>query len=126
MEGVLLNLREIVEVCESTGLDCTQVRVSGGATVEPLWLQMLADVLQREVVTVTGAAEGGAYGAALLAGVGTGDFASLADAAALVQETSRFKPEADNAELYDRLFAIHRRLYRTLQPTFAELAGAQR
>jgi xylulokinase len=125
LEGVLLNLREIVEVCESTGLDCQEVRVSGGATVEPLWLQMLADVLQREVVTVTGAAEGGAYGAALLAGVGTGDLGTLTDAAALVRETSRYAPDAGNAEVYARSFTIHRRLYDTLEPTFAELAGAE-
>jgi xylulokinase len=126
LEGVLLNLRQIVEVCESTGLDCAQVRVSGGATVEPLWLQMLSDVLNREVVTVTGAAEGGAYGAALVAGVGTGDLGTLADAAGLVRETSRFTPDAGNAEVYERLFAVHRGLYRTLEPTFAELADAQR
>lgn len=125
LEGVLLNLREIVEVCESTGLACSEVRVSGGATVEPLWLQMLADVLQREVVTVTGAAEGGAYGAALLAAVGTGDVKTVADAAALVRETSRFTPDPGNAALYDRLFAVHRRLYQALEPSFAELAAAE-
>jgi xylulokinase len=125
LEGVLLNLREIVEVCESTGLDCSEVRVSGGATVEPLWLQMLADVLQREVVTVTGAAEGGAYGAALLAGVGLGELGSVTDATALVKETSRFSPEPADAEVYDGAYAVHRRLYDTLEPTFAELAGAR-
>ncbi|WP_255375644.1 FGGY-family carbohydrate kinase [Saccharomonospora sp. CUA-673] len=69
LEGVLLNMREILEVCRQAGLECDRVVASGGATSETLWLQMLADVLGRETVTVTGATEGGAYGAALATGV---------------------------------------------------------
>jgi len=122
IEGVLLNLRQIVEISERAGLDVGVVRVSGGATAEPLWLQTLADVLQREVVTVTGAVEGGAYGAALLAGVGTGDLPSIEQAAALVQETSRTVPDPARAALYDRLFRVHQELYPALLPAFAALA----
>ena len=125
MEGVLLNLRRIVEVCEQQGLDCSQVRVSGGATVEPLWMQLLADIMQREVVTVTGASEGGAYGAALLAAVGAGEFATLAEAAELVQETERFLPDPALAAVYDPLYAAHRDLFAALEPTFAALAAAE-
>ena len=47
LEGVLMNLREILEVCVEAGLQTDQIIASGGATKERLWLQLLADVLGR-------------------------------------------------------------------------------
>jgi xylulokinase len=123
MEGVLLNLREILAIFTDAGLSVDLVRASGGATAEPLWLRLLADVLQIEVRTVTGAEEGGAFGAALLAGIGTGNWTSLDEATAVVQETSRTEPDTSVAGTYDALHGIHRRLFTALEPTFADLAG---
>jgi len=124
MEGTILNLREIVSMFVAAGLKWSQVRVSGGATTEPLWLQLLADVLQQEVTTVTGAEQGGAFGAALLAGVGTGRWASMDEAAALVHETTGITPDRAVARLYDRLFVVHRQLFEALEPSFTALAEA--
>jgi xylulokinase len=45
--------------------------VSGGGAKSNLWRQILADVLESELVTVN-TTEGAAYGAALLAGVAAG------------------------------------------------------
>ena len=93
LEGVLMNLREILEVCVEAGLQTDQIIASGGATKERLWLQLLADVLGREVVTVTGASEGGAYGAALAAGVGSRGLAGPVDgAAARCRWSARSRP----------------------------------
>src|SRR5690606_17821859 len=38
MEGVLLNLREILEICRQSGVVADRVVASGGAANEPLWL----------------------------------------------------------------------------------------
>jgi xylulokinase len=124
MEGVLLNVREIVAVCKDTGLDCTHVRLSGGVTAEPLWQRLLADVLQTEVATVIGAAEGGAFGAALLAGVGTGWWNTLSEALGVVTETEPVVPDITTAAVYGHLYEVHRHLFDTLDATFGELAGA--
>ena len=51
--------------------DISQVRASGGGTKGVLWRQILALVLEAELVTVN-TPEGAAYGAALLAGVSAG------------------------------------------------------
>ncbi|MEO3756396.1 xylulokinase [Streptomyces sp. B6B3] len=115
MEGVLLNLREILEVCRQAGVPCDRVVASGGAANEPLWLQMLADVLGRETVTVTGAAEGGAYGAALVAGVGSGQWRDLEESLAAVRVEHTFTPDAGAADAYDTIFSEHRALYPRLR-----------
>jgi xylulokinase len=124
MEGVLLNLREILAVCIDAGLDCTRVVASGGATSDPFWLALLADILGRDVVTVTGAAEGGAHGAAMVAGVGTGHWRSLEAAADTVRESGRHTPDPERSAAYERIFEGHRALYGHLGDAFADTARA--
>jgi xylulokinase len=124
IEGVLLNMRETLDVCVQAGLTCSRVVASGGATSEPFWLSLLADVLGREVVTVTGATEGGAYGAALAAGVGAGHWASLEEALTRVRPERSFPPNSANIATYDAVFDGHRRLYAHLRDAFADTARA--
>jgi len=126
IEGVLLNLREILAVCQEAGLDATRIVASGGATNDPFWLQMLADILNQDVVTVVGAGEGGASGAAMAAGVGTGHWASLEEAAGQVREAQAFSPDPERAAVYEQVFQGHRRLYGHLSAAFEDVALAQR
>ncbi|MFM0728695.1 xylulokinase [Paraburkholderia strydomiana] len=122
MEGVLLNLRSIASLCATAGLGGRELRASGGATSEPFWLQLLADVQQCEVSTVTGSAEGGAYGAVLAAGVGSGRWASLDEAVGCLRVVSRHQPDRSLGPLYDARFATFRGLYDTLRQTFEQIA----
>ncbi|CAN5527726.1 xylulokinase [soil metagenome] len=118
MEGVLMNLREILEVCIAAGLQTDRIITSGGATNELLWLQMLADVLGREVVTLTGASEGGAYGAALTAGVGAGVWTDLPAALSQVEVEHDFTPDEDAHAYYENVFESHRRLHEALADVY--------
>jgi xylulokinase len=118
-----MNLREILEVCVDAGLQTDQIIASGGATKEPLWLQLLADVLGREVVTVTGASEGGAYGAALAAGVGAGVWPDLPAALGQVQTERTFSPDPDAQQRYDQVFATHRQLHNALGEVYSLVAS---
>lgn len=123
MEGVLLNIRTIAALCVSSGLACDEIRASGGAMSEPFWSQLLADVLQREVTTVTGAAEGGAYGAVLAAGVGSGWWTTLDEAVATLEVTSRTAPDRALDPLYASRFSTFCGLYDALQPVMAQIAA---
>lgn len=116
MEGIVLNIRAVLELILRGGVACTEIRASGGATASPFWMSLLADGLGRDVVTVTGASEGGAYGAALIAGVGVGAWSDLERAVAAIQETSRVKVEAGRAKLYQQQLAPHGALFSALEP----------
>ena len=126
LEGVLLNLRAILDLMSNAGVVFDAVRASGGAAASPVWLGLLADVLGREVATVAGAEEGGAYGAALLAGVGAGVWSSLEQALGAVREVGRTQPDPAAARAYDRLYPVHAGLHRVLEPLHAALAEATR
>ena len=122
LEGVAFGLRDSFELMKAAGLaDVTEVRVSGGGTRSNLWRQILADVLQADMVTVN-TAEGAAYGAAILAAVGSGTFPSVPAACEqLIHVTGKTEMGA-NVALYDKLYPLYRQLYPTLKPTFNALA----
>jgi xylulokinase len=77
LEGVSFGLKDSLTLIQNAGLGAiTQVRASGGGTKGALWRQILASVLEAELVTVN-TAEGAAFGAALLAGVSAGAWTDI-------------------------------------------------
>ena len=123
LEGVSFGLRDSFELMKSSGLEnITQVRVTGGGARSPIWRQILANVFNAEIVTVN-TTEGAAYGAALLAATGAGEFDSVeAACGATIKVTGSTKPGKD-AALYDEIYPIYRDLYPALSPTFNKIGA---
>jgi xylulokinase len=118
LEGVAFGLRDGLELMVGAGLPApTQVRAAGGGTRSALWRQILADVLGAELATVA-AEEGAAYGAALLAAVGSGWFAGVEEACAAVVRVEPAAAPGAWAERYRAEHARYRALYPALAPTF--------
>ena len=122
LEGVIFSLRDVSRLIEGMGLQITQIRTSGGGALSSLWRQIHADVFNREVITVSGSAEGGAYGAALVAGAGTGVWASVEEAVQVVRGESVTVPIPGNIGIYDQMFDIYQQLYGRLRDTFDQIA----
>lgn len=115
LEGVAFGLRDSFELIKSAGLaQINQVRVSGGGAKSHLWRQILADVLNVELVTVN-TAEGAAYGAALLGGVGAGIWPDVDTACqAVVKQTGSTLPQPETVAQYERIYALYGQLYPSL------------
>lgn len=117
LEGVAFGLRDSLELIRSAG-PIGQVRVTGGGARSALWRQILADVLNVELITVN-TTEGAAYGAALLAGVGAGRWPTVAEScAATIRPVERTTPIAKHVPLYERGYGHYRSLYPALRPLF--------
>ncbi len=122
MEGVSFGLRDCLELVRALGVPIAQVRGSGGGVRSALWRQILADVFGTELAQAS-VTEGAAFGAALLAGVGTGVFHSVEDAVdRTILVTQVTSPVPENQERYERLYPIYRSLYPALTSAFSELA----
>jgi xylulokinase len=123
LEGVAFGLRDSFELMKAAGLgDITQVRVTGGGAKSPFWRQILADVLQAELVTVN-SEEGAAYGAALLAATGTGAFSDVPSACRKVIEVTGRTAPGEAVAQYDAIYPIYRQLYPALKPSFHRLGS---
>lgn len=115
LEGVAFGLRDSFELIREIGpLQIDQVRISGGGARSAIWRQIIADVLDVDLVTVN-TTEGAAYGAALLAGVGAGIWTSV-DAAcqSAIRETGLTSPQADQVARYTHIYPMYRQLYPAL------------
>lgn len=104
VEGVAISLRVGLDAMRATGVVVERARLAGGASRHPLWPRVLADVLELPVEHGSGQV-GSAYGAALLAMVGTGALSSCAAIpAALAPPTERVEPDVVTASVYTRMF----------------------
>ncbi|MEG0595054.1 MAG: xylulokinase [Christensenella sp.] len=120
MEGVTFGLCQMYELILKTNhkLKISEVILSGGGANSKLWKQIVADVFGLPVKILAGAAEGGAYGGALTAGVGEGIYADLEDAEKVHTVKEIVEPIAGNHEAYAKVKKIYDKLYDDLKDTF--------
>ncbi len=123
LEGVAFGLRDSMTLIKEAGVSSIkQVRISGGGAKSPLWRQILADVMDTELVTVN-TTEGAAYGAALLAGVGVKIWPTVKSACeATVQTLDGTYPEPAIVPVYDSYYKDYRALYPALKASFKSLS----
>jgi xylulokinase len=124
IEGVSFGLRDSMELIKGAGLgQIRQVRVSGGGGRSQLWRQMLSDVLDSELVTVN-TTEGAAFGAALLAGVGSGVWKTVEESCnATIKTLESTTPAKYSVAEYEKYYRIYTALYPALKPTFDNLGN---
>jgi len=121
LEGVSYGLRDSLELMRDLGLAVKQVRASGGGARSALWRQMLADVFDTPIVTVS-VTQGAAYGAALLAGVGVEAYASVAEACETAVRVTGQNDPGRAAAIYADYYPRYRALYPALAAEFAAMA----
>ena len=113
MEGVAFSLRDTFSLFSDLKIPVARIRLGGGGARSPLWQQIQADVYGHSVELLA-ADEGGAFGAALLAGVGIGAWPSVeAACAASVLVARQIEPK--HAAAMDQAYQSFRRLYPALR-----------
>lgn len=119
MEGVVYGLRQMFDLIRDTNpkLQFKDLILSGGGAKSALWKQIVADVFALPVKVLAGAAEGGAYGGAIVAGVGEGIWKSL-DEVDVYEVKEVIQPIAENVLQYKKRMEIYEKLYFDLKDTF--------
>ncbi|MGM0876758.1 MAG: xylulokinase [Bacillota bacterium] len=112
MEGVVFSLRDSLEIFHTLQIPIHKVIASGGVVNSPLWLQILADIFQKEVYT-TSTKEQACLGAAIMAGVGTGAFSSIEEAVGAMVKMSNhvIEPIKENMGVYSDQYELYKYLY---------------
>jgi xylulokinase len=119
LEGVSYSLRDCLDIVEQMEVPVESVRLSGGGAKSAFWRQMLADVFNKRAVSLE-TQEGSAYGAALLALVGTGEYSSVREVCkAAIREVDSIPPQLDESGIYARGHRTYQMLYPALRPFFS-------
>lgn len=123
MEGVAMSLRESLEIIKGLKVPVRELRLSGGGAKSNLWKQIFADVMDQSACTIN-AEQGPAYGVALLAAVGCGQFKNIEEACkATIEVVKRTPPKKPAVRTYDKLFPIYQSLYPALRDSFEALGS---
>lgn len=114
LEGVALEMRLNLEILQAVGCAIHELRAVGGGAKSPVWNQLKADVLGRELAAVN-VSEAGCRGAALLARTArTGESAARL-AGRWTKVIARYRPNPRHAAFYREKFARYRALYPRLR-----------
>ena len=112
MEGVTFALRDSMEILEGLGVRAERLTASGGASGSPVWLQIQADILGKEI-QVCRSQEQACLGACILAGVGIGVYPDISAACGrLVSfEEKVYRPRSQYAAMYEELYRKYHGIY---------------
>lgn len=115
MEGVAYSLRHNLETAENAGARAGVLRSMGGSANSLVWTQLKADITGKKI-EVAASDTATALGAAILAGVGTGVYASFREAVQKTVKVSRaHEPDPTVQAIYDREYPKYRQLYTQLE-----------
>ncbi len=121
LEGVSYSLRDCLEIIKQLGAPVKAVRLSGGGARSPFWHQLFADIFGVRVATLQ-TQEGSAYGAALLAMVGTAHFSSVEDACrSVIKEVEARGPDKAASAFYNRAYGVYGSLYPALKQAYRDI-----
>lgn len=126
VEGICFHMRWMLERQEQKVKKfktTDAVRFCGGGALGETTCQILADVLQRDIVVVESPQNIGAVGAAACIAVGIGVIPKMTDVKKLIPIKTTYHPKKENKQIYDRNFKVFKNLYKCNKENFAILNG---
>jgi xylulokinase len=123
LEGIALEIKlEVLGLCEAVASEPGEILVTGGGSRSDLWMQIVADVLDRPL-TLCAEPETTALGAAMLGAVAAGTHRDLSAAKAeMCRYGRRIAPEREGSDRYAQLWEIYRTLYDRLKEPLTALS----
>lgn len=123
LEGVAMGLCDSLDLIRGVGIRPNVIHASGGGARSAAWRQIMADVFGVNLITAN-ATQGGAFGAALLAGVGVGCYSSVKDACQIACKQGDMTTPSAAGNSYPEIHASYRALYPALRASFHRTAIA--
>lgn len=124
LEGVTFGMNDMLSIMrDGMQIPVTQIRATGGGSKSAFWKQMQASVYNAPLV-ITNSEEGGAFGGAILAGVGAGVWKSVEEACrATIKPVETTRPRKAEVQAYARHHSVYASLYGALENRFKVMAG---
>ena len=118
LEGVTFALRDCLEAAKRNGVEIPRTKLCGGGAKSKLWRKIVANVMNMPV-DIPQTEQGPGFGAAMLAMVGCGEYASVQAAAdAIVRVRETVLPDPEVAAAYEERYRHFTKLYPALKGLF--------
>ncbi len=115
MEGVTYEMKLNMEKLSDSSIFIDKMYATGGGAMSSEWLQMKADILGIEIVSL-GAAQSGTLGCVMLAAVACGCYDNLEEAKEVfVNYVESYKPRKEISSKYKTLYERYKKIYPTIK-----------
>ncbi len=115
MDSLTYEFRINMEYYQEIGFDFREIRVVGGVSKSPFWMQIKADILNRDVVNVV-EKDAACLGAAMIAMKAEGVYPSIEDAVrTCVKVDQVYHPNPELVPAYDKAYHKYTKLYGCLK-----------
>lgn len=116
LEGIIFSFRDIQEIYKKNGRTFTQAVSIGGGAKSRLWLQIQANILNIEIISLKDN-EGAGLGAGMIAAVGLGWFDTFTECAEkFVRDENITRPQEKMVKLYSKYYSEYRKIFSATQP----------
>jgi xylulokinase len=109
LEAIAYGFRSHFEILAQGGVQIGSVRITNGGSKSRLWREILADVLNRDLISIINH-PGASYGAAIMAGIGGGVIKDWSYVAGSLEQGEVISPNPNNvaryAERYQEFVAL--------------------
>ena len=119
VEGICFAIHDVHESLENCGLKINQIHISGGFTVSPIWVQILANILGKNLV-IPLRADASSFGATLMAMKALGYISSYEEVQNLSIQNS-FVTNFEIHKFYQIGYRIYKKAYQDLKMSLHEI-----
>jgi xylulokinase len=123
LEGIILNLKVILESFRQQGAQINSIRVIGGGAKARIMRQIMADIYGVPVQRPALLAEATSLGAALAGGIGVGVYKDWSVAETLTPIMDEIQPDPQRTAYYEKIYGIFNRAYEAILPLYTEIAS---
>ena len=121
LEGVAFALRDCVEIAKASGVEINETKICGGGGKSKIWRKIVANVLGIPVLRPQ-IEEGPAYGGAILAMVGCGEYKTVFEATSkLIKTRDVTEPSPDLVARYNEKYNSFKKLYPALKEVYKQI-----
>jgi gluconokinase len=113
LEGICFALNGVIESIEISA-PVERIHISGGFINSPVWVQILADITQKQLIAIQ-QEDASALGAIFLADDALG--LNKLDGRPIHNDNAEISPNQSNTQVYAACFAVFRKLYQDLKET---------
>jgi xylulokinase len=120
LEGVSFGLYDSLKMITALGINSNEIILTGGGARSELWQRIIADVFDVPLITTT-SDEGAAFGAALLAGIGTRLYETPLEAVSRTVKRNKHITPSEHKLLYKEYYQRYNSLYHVVREEFKEV-----
>lgn len=118
-EGIAYNLRWTLENMQKDfRFNPSQIFVTGGGSQNARWMQAIANITQKKIITSGQPKLAGAIGASVIAMVGSGAISGFESIHQIVEKRAEFEPDKSTFAVYNKLFADYKNVYHSLKNAY--------